>query len=63
MFVARWAWANKGAGEDQDSGESEEDDAELSEFDPDELPGLVDAIKTLFFESTHGKEMQRKTTS
>ena len=40
---------NEGAGEDQDCGESEEDeDAEFSEFDPDELPGLVDAIKILF---------------
>lgn len=40
---------NEGAGEDQDGGESEEDeDAVFSEFDPDELPGLVDAIKILF---------------
>ena len=40
---------NEGAAEDQDGGESEEDeDAEFSEFDSDELPGLVDAIKTLF---------------
>ena len=34
-----------GAGEDQDAGASEEDeDAEFSEFDPDELPGFLDAI-------------------
>ena len=36
---------NEGAGEEQDSGESEEDeDAEFSKFDPDELPGFLDAI-------------------
>ena len=40
---------NEGTGEDKDGGESKEDeDAEFSEFDSDELPGLVDAIKTLF---------------
>ena len=36
---------NEGPGEDKDGGENEEDE---SEFDPDELPGLVDAIKILF---------------
>ena len=36
---------NWDAGEDQDAGASEEDeDAEFSEFDPDELPGFLDAI-------------------
>ena len=52
---------NEGAGEDQDGGESEEDeDVEFSEFDPDELPGLVDAIKILFFGSTTLFHAERK---
>jgi hypothetical protein len=52
---------NEGAGEDQDGGESEEDeDAEFSEFDPDELPGLVDAIKILFPSLRHSSTRKGK---
>ena len=52
---------NEGAGEDQDGGESEEDeDAEFSEFDPDELPGLADAIKILFPSLRHSSTRKGK---
>ena len=45
---------NEGAGEDRNSEESEEDeDVELSEFDSDELPGLLDAIMILFSRLQH----------
>ena len=52
---------NECAGEDQDGGESEEDDdTEFSELDPDELPGLVDAIKILFPSLRHSSTRKGK---
>ena len=52
---------NVGAGEDQDGGESERHkDAELSDFDPDELPGLVDAINIIFHSLRHSSTRKAK---
>lgn len=52
---------NECAGEGQDGGESEEDeDVEFSQLDPDELPGLMDAIKILFPSLRHSSTPKGK---